>query len=1316
MVIKLIKLSSTVILLILATSVLISLYPYNFAANPRLDNGRMRDAGISGRYHVASINRITRTFDNKNTPVRVLQLGTDNVWIINKTVLIENQELVVNSSIIITVNGTLILRNSTLSLNVTTNGEYNITIQNGGNLTAINSTIRSYDGSTKFGIFATNNSFVALICSKVQNVGFSLDTPGILIDNSTLEFVGSEITSSYIGLYLNNTKSITIRSGYLSCSYAGIYMSNVSEIHILDTELYVTTSTSGIVISNSSGITIRNSTFQNKGSSGIDIGYSKSIVIDQCAFTGSGFSKHIYVHDSSNINITTNEFTVKGTATHYAIYISMSDSVLILNNSFLLYIKFESSISSDKSIKHYGIYIIDSFNIVIASNNAHTYAYLSVNAFFYDFYLTQILYYLSSSSRINLSDNFFKSYVRFSATVSPTFTPIVRYNFYAIKADGLNDSVISYNSYAYNSSYFGVNVKYTYRYFHMSSSRNITVVGERYLNASTKYMSNSQLYLCSDIIIEDLVAREIGFRIRSSDDTVLTNFAITKAQKAVYVDGSQNVTIISGTIMDVDDAIYISSSDMTRICNVSISDSEYALHIKSSNSTIIENVAITTSDFLIEDPQSYNETIIKDSTYKGAPIVILNSSSNIYFSGGSFGAILIGFSGGKIENFETKYLQVYKCENLTIANIRVDESMHGIRVLYSFNITIKDTTISSAYKGLEVVSSYEILICNVNFKNDYVGISLFDVNRTSIINIYVEDSYYSVLLNQTMSHVLVESSEIRSCGYGIYIVNGGNISIVGNEILDCSAGVEIESVMADSIIMIRNNLLNRNDIGVYIGYDLTSYIEICYNNITDNKNALVVHSSGVYVYGNLFVSNAFSNKMMIDSRLDCSFNNSYFGNYWSCINNIDVNKDGIVDEPYNIIGSYYDYLPIAFVPTIILNDTLLSILANNTCTNTGQWMAVYKGNNATVTFYMNTTIITSSDGYIHIAHIDVMTVIEGTYIVRIEIGDIYDVKIILTVDITDPQIAFSVQNGSLINGESVLTVYVTDNLLQTRTVVYINGEVIGVYNVSTITIAAYDLPEGLCNITVIASDEAENKAISSIIVTIDKGKPILLAELENYTYINSSQIVLNITDNRMLAKLMVFINNTELVNISLATNESSYILDLSELEDSIYELTVEIVDEAGNRNTYKYIIKLDRTPPSIATIEYPQNVTVDEQYAVINIEVIDNFEVDSVILDVKYESTQKLVTAFKRDINIYVAVIDILDSGEITFKVIVIDKAHNRFVSNEYTIRVLETTTIAPPPQVEWPTYVLVAVTVVLTLALAYVLARQKRTMIAKEA
>lgn len=84
-------------------------------------------------------------------------------WIINDVVIIENEVLVVNGSIIVEKGGVLVLVNSTLYMNVTTNGGMNITVKDGGNITVLNSTIDSYDGTTKFGIFIINTSSIGLI-------------------------------------------------------------------------------------------------------------------------------------------------------------------------------------------------------------------------------------------------------------------------------------------------------------------------------------------------------------------------------------------------------------------------------------------------------------------------------------------------------------------------------------------------------------------------------------------------------------------------------------------------------------------------------------------------------------------------------------------------------------------------------------------------------------------------------------------------------------------------------------------------------------------------------------------------------------------------------------------------------------------------------------------------------------------------------------------------------------------------------------------------------------------------------------------------
>jgi len=165
-------------------------------------------------------------------------------WNVNDRTVIENQTVDLNGSLFVNNGGHLTLRNVTLTINCTYNGEFNITVRNGSSLictdldldkrsTADTTIIRSNAsaGNHRYGFRAENGSTLVMTGTKITNCGWE-DLGGnrgvtVMCDNSVI--MESIFTGNYMGIIYNGTNGGSLSNSNISGnSLNGAYLLNTT--------------------------------------------------------------------------------------------------------------------------------------------------------------------------------------------------------------------------------------------------------------------------------------------------------------------------------------------------------------------------------------------------------------------------------------------------------------------------------------------------------------------------------------------------------------------------------------------------------------------------------------------------------------------------------------------------------------------------------------------------------------------------------------------------------------------------------------------------------------------------------------------------------------------------------------------------------------------------------------------------------------------------------------------------------------------------------------------------------------------------------
>lgn len=266
--------------------------------------------------------------------------------------------------------------------------------------------------------------------------------------------------------------------------------------------------------------------------------------------------------------------------------------------------------------------------------------------------------------------------------------------------------------------------------------------------------------------------------------------------------------------------------------------------------------------------------------------------------------------------------------NCTITKNNLVENQYGIYLRNSMNTTLSQNNLSGSGVRLDEWCSQNLLI-----NNTFEGSSL-------------------VLGANCWNNTILQNKLANGEGISIACCGGDNL-VSGNEIINCSTGIEVFDVQAKTIFYDNRIIGCRN--GIYLSFIFGSEIynntisnsgtgillkEDCHDNELANNLIIACNDSGIYLLEqsteNRIYNNYFNNDVNVKFE-DIEGNNTWNitkmagknimgggnlgGNFWANLNGSgfsqlsnDTDYDGICDLPYEINGTDIDYLPLSRPP------------------------------------------------------------------------------------------------------------------------------------------------------------------------------------------------------------------------------------------------------------------------------------------------------------------------------------------------------------------------------------------------------------------
>ncbi len=211
-------------------------------------------------------------------------------------------------------------------------------------------------------------------------------------------------------------------------------------------------------------------------------------------------------------------------------------------------------------------------------------------------------------------------------------------------------------------------------------------------------------------------------------------------------------------------------------------------------------------------------------------------------------------------------------------------------------------------RSIFIHNSTNIFIHGLNIlaENAYNGRGVYinASNNISISNISISHHHFDGVQIRASDSIKISNSRFYDCAKAIKILtyNSSSITIDNNTISDSTNGIKLFHTQG---VIVNNNSIFQCYRGIYID---ESYNNVITNNeFYNNSHSGVTILNNSYnnsVFNNQFVNNGDHNSQGIDHGVNNSWDDGAYGNWWSDYSGIDIDGNGIGDEPYHINSSY----------------------------------------------------------------------------------------------------------------------------------------------------------------------------------------------------------------------------------------------------------------------------------------------------------------------------------------------------------------------------------------------------------------------------
>ena len=676
------------------------------------------------------------------------------------------------------------------------------------------------------------------------------------------------------------------------------------------------------------------------------------------------------------------------------------------------------------------------------------------------------------------------------------------------------------------------------------TSRHIDIINNTIMNTDVgiELIDHTNYVTLEDNIFNDIMSNSIS--LFHANTIIIRNNTIDSGYYGIQSSETFNVIIDGNIISNVKRCVDEGIINATIINNQFINFIDYGISTKESNYLMTNNVFKSTSGYSIILSGGNNHIINKNQIY----------------GGGGFAGILIGHS---ISN------HIY--EN------------------YLFNCSLYFSEYETYYSNQIIIDNYidnkPILYLN---NRDYTGTKL--------------SGDYGQVIISSCSNLIIDNSNIISYGYGVIIAYSQNITITNCDIISKGTGLHI--IYSNNCI-IKGNKFNGTNNAISLKYVKSN---VCITNCLfyNIKNGVFsqILGRGFSVTNNAFIeSPCFSDNIYLHYQINETI---FRGNYWNDhVSDHDL-ITGIMDNPYCIKDSYYDYeiiydlYPIAYLPKEIIAPPINVVAQTPENKIILSWEGF--GANEYVIFRSHWgepfTEVARIEGSNYNSHVFFSDNTNINYTYRVQ--GIWDLGPTFLSD-SETVIRFnpvleiiSPSDGEFINRTDIEIKW-TYNFAPTSKIFirFDEGEEIFIGTSSSYNIT--DLSEGEHIVTITIMTE-QNKSVSETIkFFVDSTNPWIDINRPKWEeYYNTSDVIIkyDYSDGaNILLNHSYSLDNNVWHNISNIGK-----IELFDLEDGEYLLAVKIIDKAGNIVTDHVRFYIDTISPYIVDYGPKDGILCKNEY------------------------------------------------------------------------------------------------------------------------
>ncbi|MCD6483649.1 MAG: right-handed parallel beta-helix repeat-containing protein [Candidatus Odinarchaeota archaeon] len=395
--------------------------------------------------------RVTWTVETEVTSITGTLPPKSGNWIINNATVVEDSTLIINGSIVINEAGALVLRNSKIYMNLSSDGEYWIEVY--GNLTVLGSLITAYKTKNNYYIRVFREAKLRIEGSEISYAGYGeggisglwINTKNATIRNTTLQF-------NFKGIYLHGATNTIIANNTIQNNQYGVYL-YYSTGNVL-TNNTMQNNTRGVYFWYSTGNVLTNNIIQNN-QYGVYLYYSTGNVLTNNIIQNN--TRGVYFWGSTE-NILTNNIMQNNSDDGVYLYYSTGNVLTnntIQNNTRGVYFWYSTeNVLTNNTIQNnqYGVYLYYSTGNKIFFNNFINNTYhigdFSNNQWFTD---SEITYNYRGNICSSKMGNYWSGYLggdpdgdgigndTYGGDTYPLMDPTWNYKIHDSDNDGLND-------------------------------------------------------------------------------------------------------------------------------------------------------------------------------------------------------------------------------------------------------------------------------------------------------------------------------------------------------------------------------------------------------------------------------------------------------------------------------------------------------------------------------------------------------------------------------------------------------------------------------------------------------------------------------------------------------------------------------------------------------------------------------------------------------------------------------------------------------------------------------------------------------------